>query len=37
MARGVLKTVVMWDSIFILAIVIFFVVSLAYVEGCKRL
>jgi len=27
----------MWDSIFILATVIFFIVSLAYVEGCKRL
>jgi len=27
----------MWDSIFILATVILFIVSLAYVEGCKRL
>jgi len=27
----------MWDLIFILATVVFFIVGLAYVEGCQRL
>jgi hypothetical protein len=27
----------MWDLIFVLATIAFFIVSLAYVEGCKRL
>jgi hypothetical protein len=27
----------MWDLVFILATVVFFAVSLAYVEGCRRL
>jgi len=27
----------MWDLIFILATITFFIVGLAYVEGCQRL
>jgi hypothetical protein len=35
MSRALLEG--MWDLIFILATVAFFIVSLAYVEGCQRL